>query len=91
MDSAGSPKIKLQFCNNGEEINKTRNTNYVDDDMFSTMNDDIMENILIYLKLSDLISLSETSKEILHRVQTFALHYVSSHSRMDKLNTFFNC
>ena len=59
-------------------------------DILSTMNDDIMENIMIYLDSKDLLSLSETSSRIEERVQTYALHYVLSYSRMDKMNSFLN-
>ena len=52
------------------------------DDLFSILNEYTMENILIYLKLNDLISVSKTSKKLLEHVKSFALHYVFSYSRM---------
>ena len=71
-------------------LNKRKEGENEDDgNLISTLNDHVMESILDYLSYKDLISLSETSKTMLFRVQTFALHYVSSHLRMKTVNNFF--
>ena len=55
-----------------------------------SLNDDAMEIILKYLSYNDLLSLSRASSELLHRVQNYALHYVSSNFRMEKLDMILN-
>ena len=72
-------------------LNKRKDGENMNDyeDIISTLNDHVMESILGYLSYMDLISLSQTSKTMLFRIQTFALHYVSSHLRMNTVNNFF--
>ena len=60
-------------------------------DILSTLDEYVMENILRYLNFVDLLSLSKTSNAMLCKVQSFALHYVESHLRMERLDKFFSC
>ena len=55
-----------------------------------SLDDDAMETILKYLSYNDLLSLGKASSEMLHRVQTYALHYVSSKLRIEKLDMILN-
>ena len=55
-----------------------------------SLNDDVMEIILKYLSYNDLLSLSRTASEMLQRVQTYALHYVSSNLRIETLDMILN-
>lgn len=64
---------------------------YKGDDVLSTTNDVIMENILMHLDVKDLSSLCKTSKKMKEHVQSFALHYVLSYSRMQNLHKFLQC
>ena len=64
---------------------------YIGDDVLSAANEVLMENILMHLELKDLLVLSMTSKKMKEHVRLFALHYVLSYSRMEKLQMFLNC
>jgi len=57
-------------------------------DYFSTLDEYVVENILKFLTYLDLLSLSKCSRNLLCKVQHFALHYVESHLRMEKLDKF---
>lgn len=60
-------------------------------DILSTLDEYVMENVLRCLNFVDLLSLSKTSTAMLCKVQSFALHYVESHLRMERLDKFFSC
>ena len=72
------------------KINSDNDTNYSGNDVISTIDILLMENILQNLNVSDLVSLCKTSKTMKEQVQNFALHYVLSHSRMEALRCFFD-
>ena len=74
-------------------INKSINKGNLDTNnsiAFYSLDDDAMETILKYLSYNDLLSLGRASSEMLHRVQTYALHYVSSNLRIEKLDIILN-
>ena len=60
------------------------------EDLFSRLNEYVLESVFMYLRLNDLISLSFTSKTMFENVKSFALHYILSHSRIDILNQCLN-
>ena len=57
-------------------------------DIISTIDGILIENILLNLDIRDLLSLCQTSKTINEHVKSFALHYVLSHRRLETLNNF---
>ena len=73
-----------------KNADKIKTTQRPGNDILSTMDGILIENILLNLDIRDLLSLCQTSKTIKEHVESFALHYVLSHRRLEALNNFFD-
>ena len=70
------------------DANEIKTTERPGNDIISTIDGILIENILLNLDIPDLLSLCQTSKTINEHVKSFALHYVLSHRRLETLNNF---
>ena len=70
------------------DADKIKTTERPGNDIISTIDGILIENILLNLDIRDLLSLCQTSKTINEHVKSFALHYVLSHRRLETLNNF---
>ena len=97
MGSNNSAELfSFQNCLENSQAGAQPNTvmeiqEYFGVDRLSNLNPDLLENILAFLDVRDLVALSKTSKILYQIVQNYAFHYIHSYSRLERLTDFLNC
>ena len=97
MGSNNSSELfSFQNCSENSQAGTQSNTimeiqEYNGVDHLSNLNPELLENVLAFLEVKDLVALSETCKILYQSVQNYTFHYIHSYSRLERLTDFLNC